>query len=188
METGYIFAGVCVIFKNSGGEKEGLIVFCAKCGESSFTKLQANQYQCSKCHFTYFHNVAAAVSAIINVQGNVLLTARAKAPGKGLLDLPGGFVDPGESLEQALVRELKEELAFKVENLNYLFSFANPYLFRDVEYNTVESVFEIRCAQQPFFNIEKEEISQIIWLPPNKIEQNKLAFESTKRAIQAYMK
>ena len=58
-------------------------------------------------------------------QDEVLVAVRARNPGKGLLDLPGGFVDPGESLEVALYRELQEELGFDMAGqlCRYLGSF-----------------------------------------------------------------
>lgn len=161
-------------------------MYCAKCGKASFVNVHANQYQCRECEFTYFHNVAAAVSAIISLHGKVLFTRRAVDPGMGKLDLPGGFVDPGESLEQALLRELKEELSFEADKVNYLFSFANPYRYRKVEYHTLESVFEICLSAPPNFQTEKQEISEISWKIPAQIEQSELAFVSTKQAIAAY--
>lgn len=52
--------------------------------------------------------MAAAVAGLIfNEKGQLLLTIRAKDPGKGLLDLPGGFVDMGENADQALRREIE---------------------------------------------------------------------------------
>jgi 8-oxo-dGTP diphosphatase len=56
-----------------------------------------------------------AVSAAIFRDGRILLVRRARAPGKGLYSLPGGRVEFGESLHQALHREVDEETALKIE-------------------------------------------------------------------------
>ena len=55
------------------------------------------------------------VTALIQDQGRVLLIKRRYDPGKGLWSLPGGLIDLGEKLEDALVREVEEETGLKVE-------------------------------------------------------------------------
>lgn len=56
-----------------------------------------------------------AVSAAIFRDGKVLLTRRARSPAKGFYSLPGGRVEFGESLHQALAREVDEETGLKIE-------------------------------------------------------------------------
>jgi len=56
-----------------------------------------------------------AVSAAIFRDGKVLLTRRARSPAKGFYSLPGGRVEFGESLHQALAREIDEETGLKIE-------------------------------------------------------------------------
>ncbi len=51
------------------------------------------------------------VDAVVIQSGNILLVERGQAPGRGLLALPGGFLDPAESIRDAVIRELKEETA-----------------------------------------------------------------------------
>jgi ADP-ribose pyrophosphatase YjhB (NUDIX family) len=57
------------------------------------------------------------VSAVIFRDGKVLLVRRARSPGKGFYSLPGGRVEHGESLHQALAREVDEETGLKIEIL-----------------------------------------------------------------------
>ena len=56
-----------------------------------------------------------AVSAAIFRDGKVLLVRRARSPGKGFYSLPGGRVEFGESLQQALAREVDEETGLRID-------------------------------------------------------------------------
>jgi 8-oxo-dGTP diphosphatase len=56
-----------------------------------------------------------AVSAVIFREGKVLLVRRARSPGKGFYSLPGGRVEHGESLHQALAREVDEETGLRID-------------------------------------------------------------------------
>ena len=56
-----------------------------------------------------------AVSAAIIRDGRVLVTQRARGPGIGIWSMPGGVVEAGETLTEALVREIKEETALTIE-------------------------------------------------------------------------
>ncbi|MFT4940673.1 MAG: NAD+ diphosphatase [Paraglaciecola sp.] len=162
-------------------------MFCPQCGLPKFDQYQNNEYRCGGCEFTYFHNVAAAVSVIIRCDDEILLITRAQKPGLGMLDLPGGFVDPNESLEQALFRELKEELNIDVDSANYLYSFPNQYLYKKINYFTLDNCFEIRLEHKPRINLEAREISDYCWLKLSNIEPDRLAFESTRLAVKRYV-
>ncbi|PIE85850.1 MAG: hypothetical protein CSA05_03580 [Bacteroidia bacterium] len=76
---------------------------CLRCGSDAVRYAENDSLHCEVCDFCYFVNSAAAVAVLItNERGELLLTRRALNPGKGKLDLPGGFVDIGET---ALVSE-----------------------------------------------------------------------------------
>jgi ADP-ribose pyrophosphatase YjhB (NUDIX family) len=66
---------------------------------------------------TYPTRPYLAVSAAIFRDGRVLLVRRARPPAHGLYTLPGGGVEPGESLEQAVIREVREETGLAVAPL-----------------------------------------------------------------------
>ncbi len=142
---------------------------------------------CSDCNFTYYHNVASAVAAIIVYQGKILLTTRAKSPGLGLLDLPGGFVDPNESLEQALSREIKEELAVNIQNWQYICSQPNTYLYKNIEYRTLDSVFVSEQKYPLNWVLQTSEISKVNWFRPEQINFKQIAFPSIKAALRIYL-
>ena len=72
-----------------------------------------------------------------------MLVTRGVAPDFGKLDLPGGFVDPLETAEEAVKRELQEELGLKVTKLEYLFSAPNEYKFSDFKVFTLDLAFRV---------------------------------------------
>ena len=118
--------------------------YCPLCGAEAFVKYGEKACKCGKCGFVYYFNAATAVAVIIkDEKGRVLLTRRAFEPGKGMLDLPGGFVDPMEPAENAVRREIKEELDLSVTSMNYLGSFPNTYLYGGIVYFTCDLVFEV---------------------------------------------
>ncbi|WP_026972751.1 NUDIX hydrolase [Aliagarivorans marinus] len=161
--------------------------YCPKCRSGAFAQVSANQFRCANCDFTYFQNVAAAVAAIIICEGEVLFNVRAKAPKQGMLDLPGGFVDPGEGLEQALVRELKEELGLEINRWEYLCSYPNTYPYKGTEYFTSDSVFVVELAAKPELVLEEQEVSSTKWLKLADIDVSHLGFESLGRALQLFL-
>src|SRR5512135_3908924 len=99
--------------------------FCPGCGKRRIEGFKKNGLRCKDCGFLYFHNCASAAAAIIETEKGVVVTVRAEEPKSGFYDLPGGFVNYGESIEQALVREVREELNLEIVDLRYFGSFPN---------------------------------------------------------------
>lgn len=101
-----------------------LFKYCPKCGSDKFVVNNDKSKKCKSCDFTYYFNPSAAVVAIIeNQKGEILVARRAKEPAKGTLDLPGGFADLNETIEQSLIREVKEETNLDVTSFEFLFPF-----------------------------------------------------------------
>ena len=126
--------------------KHPLVAFeyCPRCGSHNFVINGERSRHCSDCGLTHYANASASTAAIItNSNGEVLLTTRAFEPAKGKLDLPGGFVDMNETAEEALIRELKEELNIDVCNPQYLFSLPNEYEFSGITVHTLDMFFKV---------------------------------------------
>jgi ADP-ribose pyrophosphatase YjhB (NUDIX family) len=81
---------------------------CSFCGDA-FTLNQSWPRRCESCEQVTYTNPVPVAVALLPVGDAVLVIRRAIAPGAGLLALPGGFVDTGESWQAAVVRELREE-------------------------------------------------------------------------------
>lgn len=70
---------------------------------------------CPSCGRVVYYDPKVAAVTIISRGGKVLLVRRANQPGYGLWSVPGGYVDRGEVVEEAAVREVQEETGLEVE-------------------------------------------------------------------------
>ncbi len=163
-------------------------LFCPKCGNGSFIKKSYKEYQCesSAYQFIIYKNVAAAVGVIIVYNEKIVMTVRAKNPGKNLLDLPGGFVDKDENYEEAAKREVKEELNIELANLAYLCSAPNTYLYKNIEYRTLDSIFVSYQDSIAEINIDKKEIDAYKLVSLEDLNSADIAFPSIRAGIQVY--
>ena len=156
--------------------------YCPACGERAPTFADEKQLRCALCGLQYFHNVAAAVGVFIRHRQHVLLAVRGRKPAKGMLDLPGGFLEPGESLEQGLQREIREELGIELPRPRYLFSFANNYRYEGVLYRTVDALFEVVVEQRPRA-VAADDVTALKWVRLSDIILSDLAFDSLRAAV-----
>ena len=158
---------------------------CPSCGQPALSAQGQKAYACTQCQFTYFHNTASAVLAVICHHDDILVAVRGREPGKGMLDLPGGFVDYDESLEHALCRELHEELnvTFTPQQLRYAGSAPNTYRYRDIEYKTCDVFFHITLDQRPHVQAG-DDVAALQWIPAASLNLNDFAFSSAKTALQ----
>lgn len=120
---------------------------CPVCGSRHFVNHDEKSRRCADCGFVYYLNPSAATVAFItDDRGRLLVERRGREPAKGTLDLPGGFADIGETLEEAVAREVKEETGLHVTTVQYLFSYPNHYLFSGFSVPTLDAFF--RCEVQ----------------------------------------
>ena len=158
--------------------------YCPRCGaEGSFNEAEFS-FQCPRCGFHFFLNSAAAVAAMIfNERGELLVVRRAVEPYKGFYDLPGGFVDPGESVEEALIREVGEELDLVPESFSYYASFPNRYLFSGAIVYTVDMAF--KCFISDFSSMKfRDDIMGVDFIVPGKSTIEMAPFDSLQNFIK----
>lgn len=100
--------------------------FCGQCGASTITKDDEMAKLCPECGFTSFTRLSPAViTAIIN-DGKLLMARHSRTP-RDMYGLIAGFVEPGETLTEAVERETMEEVGLKVKNIEYFGSQPWPY-------------------------------------------------------------
>ena len=113
-----------------------------------------------------------AVSAAIIRNGQVLVVRRARAPARGLFTLPGGAVEPGETLAEAVVREVAEETGLAIEPVGL--AGYREVITRDaddrVERHFVIFAFAARwLGGEPILN---EELAEARWLAPAELAKH----------------
>ncbi len=160
---------------------------CPSCGAGNISFDGIKEFNCKACSFVFFQDVAAAVAVILECDRKIILTKRAKEPGKGKLDLPGGFVDPGENAEGAAKREVKEELKIEIDAgaLKYLGSHPNIYEYKGVSYHTCDLFFYTRIDRMPA-DFDRDEIAELILINPADIPDDEIAFASIKKGLDIF--
>jgi NAD+ diphosphatase len=135
--------------------------------------------------FSFFLNSSAAVTALIyNQKGELLFTHRGVEPSIGKLDLPGGFIDPGENAETAMMREIKEELDLTPDKIEYFASFPNEYHFSGTVVFTIDMVY--KCSVSDFSTLTyRDDIIGLEFIKPEKVDFNEIPFKSVRNIIKA---
>lgn len=159
------------------------LTHCPKCGSTAFDTDTGRSRRCNKCGFTLYSNAAAAVAVIIRDSENrILLTTRAFDPAKGMLDLPGGFVDHNETAEDALHREVKEELDIEIHNVRYLCSRPNIYPFGGLDVHTLDLIFTADIAPNDVINVA-DDVADAQFYPLSAVIINKIGLQSIKNVL-----
>jgi ADP-ribose pyrophosphatase YjhB (NUDIX family) len=138
-----------------------------------------------------YHNIAAAVAIIFTYEDKILFTERNVDPDKGKLDLPGGFIDPNETAEEAACREISEELGLTItsSDLTYITTSPNNYLYKNVPYRTMDIFYECQLKSDVISINAADEIKSLIWIKRSEIDLNKIGFVSIRKVIgERYVK
>lgn len=162
--------------------------YCPKCGSEDINQKTHNLFICNKCGFNIYVNPTPTTAAIIeNPQGEILLVKRKFDPMKGYWDLPGGFVEPDESLEEGTVREIKEELGVEISDIEYLISCPDEYLFQEVNYKILGIVLTGKVT-----DVEKitpsDDVEEAVFFKKDELPLARIAFKNIKQGLIDYLK
>ena len=165
--------------------------YCPICAGKLKTANQELQI-CTQCGQHWYHNPRPATCVILHNQENqILFTVRAQKPNKGLLDLPGGFISLDETVEQAAVRELKEELNLELtpQDLTYFASSTDLYLYQTLNLPILNLGYFVRLSSPlDQFVLQKSEISQVIYQPVDQIDYSQLASPGIISLVKQYLR
>lgn len=100
--------------------------FCSRCGAPLTTNPSFRAKECPQCGLLQFPRLAPAIIVLVE-RGNELLLARSRHFPFGMYSVLAGFVEPGETLEEAVVREVKEEVGVDVKEIRYFGSQPWPF-------------------------------------------------------------
>lgn len=102
--------------------------FCGRCGQATLQSAQTFERVCPNCQLNFYPRISPSVIVLIT-KGDQILMARSPSFPPGVYALIAGFVEPGESIEDAVHREVYEETRLKIKNLRYFGS--QPWPFPD---------------------------------------------------------
>ena len=162
--------------------------FCPVCGSKHFVVNNFKSKRCQDCGFTYYANPCSATAAfIINDNDEMLVVRRAKEPAKGTLDLPGGFVDMYETVEEGMRREIKEETGLDVQDIRYIFSSPNVYEYSGMGVHTLDMDFLVHVHGNPealkASILAADDAAEALWIPVSKINPDEFGLTSIRNAV-----
>lgn len=99
---------------------------CGRCGRPTSRQPNEHSVRCERCQLSCYPRVAPAIIVLVRRGEQALLARSARFP-TSMYSTLAGFVEAGESLEQTLVREVREEVGIEVENLRYFASQPWPF-------------------------------------------------------------
>ena len=102
--------------------------FCGRCGSPTLHKSPSFERICSSCKLSFFPRISPSIIVLIYSKDQLIM-ARSPHFLPGIYGLIAGFVEAGESLEEAVHREVYEEIGLKIKNLSYFGS--QPWPFPD---------------------------------------------------------
>jgi len=158
--------------------------FCPLCGGVLTRRLiktgEPERLVCLQCDFVFYLDPKIAACAIVEIDGEILLLKRGIPPAVGSWVIPGGFVDPGERVNDAAARETREEVRLDVE----IGSLVGLYSYTDV--TVVVAVYEaVWRGGRPE---AADETLAVRLFKPTAIPWHAIAFTSTRDALLDYLK
>lgn len=157
--------------------------FCPRCGgQLERKKIKANEPErrvCDACDFIFYEDPKIAACTIPVIDNKIVLLKRGIEPSYGKWVFPGGFMDRGERVEEAAMRETWEEanLTVEIDRLLNIYSYSGqPVVIVVYLVNVVGG--ELRAM---------DETLEAATFAPEEIPWDELAFESTKDALREYL-
>ncbi len=133
---------------------------------------------CPRCGFVDYQNPRPCVAILIISDGKLLLARRGIEPAKGAWDIPGGFVEDGESAEEAVVREALEETTLHVQVTAFLGSI--PDIYGDRETPTLNLCYMADVVSgEPS---PRSDVESLAWFSMTELPNN-LAFAHQTQVI-----
>ena len=159
--------------------------FCPYCASSIVEEVRFNAVRpvCSACGFVQFQDPKVAVIALVLHQGKVLLIQRAVDPAKGKWSLPGGYMDAGEMPEEALQRELQEEVGLRVKIGELIDIF--PMINDEGQRIGIVLAFRAEPSSSPKIPYVADDAQDAGWFGAQETPAE-LAFESTETLLTVW--
>ena len=143
---------------------ESLNKFCGKCGNVTIRGDHERSIVCPKCGNVVYPRISPVVIVAVRNGDKLLMAHNIDNPNPRLF-LISGFVEVGESLEQAVHREVMEEAGLRVKNIRYFSS--QPWAFSD----SLIAGFTAELDGDDTIRMQKEELSEAMWVKREDIPE-----------------
>ncbi len=153
--------------------------FCSKCGKPMEHSEKERMLQCKSCGFQKYPTISPCVIVAVH-NGNRLLLTKYAGRAYSNYALVAGFAEIGESLEQTVHREVKEEVGLKVKNLKFYKS--QPWPFTD----TLLVGFFAELEGDDTISIQEDELSLGVWMNREDIPPAELNISLTSEMMEAF--
>ena len=156
--------------------------FCPVCGgplkSSKLKEHEPSRLICADCDFVFYLDPKLVASSVVELNGRIVLLRRGIAPQKGKWVVPGGYVDRGEAVEAAALRETEEECGIKTRVKDLLGIYSYPGQPVVVVFYVAEYLSGELSAG--------DETQEVKLFHPEEIPWDGLAFPSTADALKDY--
>jgi len=157
--------------------------FCPLCGGGLEERLikasEPKRLVCTRCSYIFYIDPKLAVLALVPYKGGLVMVRRGIEPGYGLWAVPGGFVDVGEKVEEAVVRETREETGLTVKVVRLL----KVHSYRHSRTVVLSYLTEYLSGE---LRVGDEELEVRVFAP-EEIPWEQIAFTSTRDAMKEYL-
>lgn len=153
--------------------------FCSKCGKTMKRSEKERMLYCESCGFQTYPTISPCVIVAVH-DGNRLLLTKYAGRAYTRYALVAGFAEIGESLEQTVHREVKEEVGLKVKNLKFYKS--QPWPFTD----TLLAGFYAELDGDDKITLEEDELSLGVWVNKEDIPPAELNISLTSEMMEAF--
>lgn len=163
-------------------------MFCIRCGKS-LNKKNKNLYVCFSCGYHHYVNPIATNGVIFeNKDEDILFVKRKYDPKKNCWNVPGGFVNIDETIEESAVREIKEELGIEISptRLRYFASGCDRYRYKGENYHVLAFVFTYDDKINGGFSLS-DDVCEYRFFGKNEIPFDLIAFPGIKSAVKKYL-
>jgi 8-oxo-dGTP diphosphatase len=158
--------------------------FCPRCGGDLDKRLvkptEPKRLVCLNCSFIFYQDPKVVVGTIFTLNGGIVLLKRGVEPALGKWVFPGGYVDRGESVQEAAIRETKEESQIDVKLGALLNVYSYPRSPNVIIVYAAEVVGGELAAADESVEARVFAAAEIPW--------QHLAFDSTRDALRDYVK
>lgn len=168
---------------------EGYLVreirFCVQCGAALIWRAggegEPARRACPACGWVFYNNPRPCVGALIVRDGRLLLGRRAGEPYRGWWDIPGGFMEAGETPEEALAREVLEETGLEVRSVRPFVALPDTYGPEGAPTLNLHYLVEVGEGDPE----PQSDVAELRWFAAHELPE-RVAFANGRQAVERW--